>query len=1421
MTMTHRYESLSLSTEVQAEDVLAALSAFPTPPSHIPASPAVSSGAGSSNFSSSRERDRNAPPSSFTSSSTKRPGPVRRDSEMSVGSAYSAQSAASGQSVQSGKLSLRVNGHDIEQTRESMKHVKRDSGSGSSTYSGLMVNSSLASTLPSPMSGRTYFTAPNSPLPPDAPCAGPSSAISSGMRIGTRSPSSSSLNTPSSAYPVSTSSASAYPSSSPSSAYPYSPTYTSRYAYPVPSTSTRTALSMLSSTTAAASTSSSPSSMHVPISAVGMSPIEERDERDRVKIREGLSQPSRRQSSMPPSTRRRSRFSRSKAESESGSEIGGPPTVPLPPVPSMPGPGDSSSATPRGKPPSVKSLPSLRSGRKTTSSQSHGHDSEYGHGRRESGVSVMSTASGASAFSSVASSLAELGVAMRFRAGSESGKEVETKNVADERPKRTPRAGTVPLRIDIPPPLAQERERPIARAETIDKPLGSGNSLASPLPRELGGSRGLSDRGPDGEKAQSPTASLFSVASGATTRSGGMTTAQILKTRVSGILEGLEGIPGVSPPTGASVRANPSPHMNGGGVRGSGEREERVQRLQKATSTSLHPPASSANMYDKAGSAVGESNGLLTAEDLNKDLLLARAASPLTPGEHGGSASSASLLELSTTTRTLRERIRDGDSALTVPSLTNVPPLSDVEMDGNESEKDDGEPRLSSESLLGQFPSTPTVTRPPPSSYPFPASSSHTDPSLTPTSASSSSSNIILRTMSQSRRKPLPPAPRGLRSSLSSINTFGRDSSSIAEAAVDGVRGRGSDRDGSGSPDIATMINKTPRPALRSKSLSVRSSRSSKSLSTRSSSTKGSNRERARPSLPDESERQKALSRFSAVSSSSSASPSRMSSLKSNGMSMRRSAGSEFLDAYGGIDEEDAEASADYGIAIARHRGGYDLSPRLDSNIDEFGAIRNGHNPTDFYSEEADSLLGGVAENGSPDDEESDSDIDLHTPLPHILLREGVLSPHSKVLASLSSGSLSSRNSIAGTGRDSVASYATNASFGSVMTKTGLFKDERNTERRRRRHRDGKLLREGLGLTTGLGWSDSEDEDAPSPFTNRVTSMTLSRNASMTSVRSGSSKKSQFFSRSTPSSEAPSRAVSSLSGRPSILSSRTSRSPSEPHPLSKSYSSVNLAQRRTGPQEKQAFLKSTGEERRSMSPTSSSTTSLPFPPTPRDDMHDSSNENLPSMISGRDRTISRTSSGGARTPTAGSLKPKQSVSSLRARSVTSSKSAPPSRLPSTGASTPRPLRLPALQQQKSLNAEDGLKLQLQPGQPTPGSGSILGYNRNLHDRQRAQLRSAPKSAPAHGSGDPPDIVSPALSQKSAPSTYGDRHAYGSMPATWSLQPPASATSSTSRLREPSPSRLSTPMTGLARPRTGTGMVYRQSSMPASPVGTAI
>ena len=69
---------------------------------------------------------------------------------------------------------------------------------------------------------------------------------------------------------------------------------------------------------------------------------------------------------------------------------------------------------------------------------------------------------------------------------------------------------------------------------------------------------------------------------------------------------------------------------------------------------------------------------------------------------------------------------------------------------------------------------------------------------------------------------------------------------------------------------------------------------------------------------------------------------------------------------------------------------------------------------------------------------------------------------------------------------------------GSVKTKSGLQKDPRHTERRRVRHRDGSLLRAGMGLTTGLGWSDSEDEDAPSALTRRLISTTIERKRSTT-----------------------------------------------------------------------------------------------------------------------------------------------------------------------------------------------------------------------------------------------------------------------------------------------------------------------------------
>ena len=56
------------------------------------------------------------------------------------------------------------------------------------------------------------------------------------------------------------------------------------------------------------------------------------------------------------------------------------------------------------------------------------------------------------------------------------------------------------------------------------------------------------------------------------------------------------------------------------------------------------------------------------------------------------------------------------------------------------------------------------------------------------------------------------------------------------------------------------------------------------------------------------------------------------------------------------------------------------------------------------------------------------------------------------------------------------SSYLSNASNLSLMSTTSTSskhpKDARDTPQRRVRHRDGKLLKGGIGLTTGLGWSD-------------------------------------------------------------------------------------------------------------------------------------------------------------------------------------------------------------------------------------------------------------------------------------------------------------------------------------------------------------
>ncbi|KAH7337893.1 hypothetical protein B0J17DRAFT_718651 [Rhizoctonia solani] len=114
------------------------------------------------------------------------------------------------------------------------------------------------------------------------------------------------------------------------------------------------------------------------------------------------------------------------------------------------------------------------------------------------------------------------------------------------------------------------------------------------------------------------------------------------------------------------------------------------------------------------------------------------------------------------------------------------------------------------------------------------------------------------------------------------------------------------------------------------------------------------------------------------------------------------------------------------------------------------------------------------------DSEDSGSDLDLSTPLPHMMLRAGLLSPRSTIITeALESTPIPARN-------------AKLSAKGEALRARGekVWKAE---TRRKDRHRDGQNLRDGVGLTTGLGWSDSEDEDAPSPLRRRLSSVLLAK----------------------------------------------------------------------------------------------------------------------------------------------------------------------------------------------------------------------------------------------------------------------------------------------------------------------------------------
>ncbi|KAH9064549.1 hypothetical protein EDB87DRAFT_1680452 [Lactarius vividus] len=550
--------------------------------------------------------------------------------------------------------------------------------------------------------------------------------------------------------------------------------------------------------------------------------------------------------------------------------------------------------------------------------------------------------------------------------------------------------------------------------------------------------------------------------------------------------------------------------------------------------------------------------------------------------------------------------------------------------------------------------------------------------------------------------------------------------------------------DRASSPDIATFIAATPRPRRRSETSSRSRSRSQP-------------RPRAPKSLPG-SRRTSAVGRLSLFSL-----PDESVRRQSEGSA---TLASRSLLAYAnrpgdddGLWNDDSFVEEDYGVVIGSGDDGF---PSVADEEDAAG--------------------------------ESDSSIDLHTPLPHLMLRDGMLSPHSKLLP---------QNTRADSLLASTDGNRPGSTVSAVTPKSGIFKDERDTIRRRVRHRDGRLLRGGIGLTTGLGWSDSEDEDAPSPLTKRLSNLSLSRQSSATSVKTGP---------------------------------RTSRS--HPHPLSRSFSggakvypsnstqnlrrtvlpptswqkrnratastlSVSIPEHDSPELSSQARFSEPSYRADSNSdsqsndqvrtPSSSSTQSLPGPITP--DVSDlMSPHSAPVRLWDRDKSLPPLPL--SRGPSSASLRPPESFSdaknltsklgvALSGRSISpGSELSDPvvvssrtprvqhfytAQTPRTSRSTPRPLQLSA-----SLGAV------IEPGEPASKQGRLLNYNRQIHDQQRARALSGPS----------PSV---STSQRYSVRPFGSMKLSGS----------SRSESMDLSFLEPGEPRL--------RPRTGTGMVYKKSS----------
>ncbi|KAL0069146.1 hypothetical protein AAF712_003832 [Marasmius tenuissimus] len=284
-------------------------------------------------------------------------------------------------------------------------------------------------------------------------------------------------------------------------------------------------------------------------------------------------------------------------------------------------------------------------------------------------------------------------------------------------------------------------------------------------------------------------------------------------------------------------------------------------------------------------------------------------------------------------------------------------------------------------------------------------------------------------------------------------------------------------RKGSAPPDAPSLLHREPK-SSRSRSLSV-----GKHLSNpRPSSSGGSGSEIAlgkRPVIgPPPSSFKTSSSSFANESVGRSGSPNIEDLIESTPRPRRRSSSSALSDGY---------TSRSLSVSGRSNSASRSTKSRRDVSSSNTGR-RGSEGSRVSQIARLERELEGF---GSDDGSSSDTSLDIHTPLPHLWVRDGVLSHKSKLIPATSTGT---------SGEVSPTRPESSTSFGSIDSKASLLKDTRDTAVRRLRHKDRKLLGGGLGLTTGLGWSDSEDEDAPSPLTHRLSSLVVSRKSSAASL---------------------------------------------------------------------------------------------------------------------------------------------------------------------------------------------------------------------------------------------------------------------------------------------------------------------------------